>query len=100
MIYRGISNDEGVVKINNLLYGEYCLRQKKISDEYYLNDEEVCFYLDESVLELEVVNKKRDTKYIEVPNTLSDRKSIKKILVLSILLMGGSLYKLKKVKSS
>ena len=100
VIYRGISNDEGVVKINNLLYGEYCLRQKNISDEYYLNEEEVCFYLDESVLELEVVNKKRDTKYIEVPNTLSDRKSIKKILVLSILLMGGSLYKLKKVKSS
>lgn len=100
LIYRGISNDDGIVKISDLEYGRYCVRQIDAGDEYYLNDEEVCFYLDKTVLNLEIVNKRRNTKYIGVPNTLSNKKSLKKMLVLSILLMGGSLYKIKKVNNS
>lgn len=99
LIYIGITNSDGIIKVNNLSYGEYCFLEKSVGNNYIINKEELCFVIESDNVELEITNRKVDKKYIFVPDTFSDKKSIRKLLVLCLILMGGSLYKIKTSKS-
>lgn len=97
VIYIGSTNDIGMIKISDLMYGEYCFRQKSVESEYLLNKDDVCFVIDsEKNIELEVVNKRIDRKIVIVPDTFSDKKSVRKlILLVFMLIVGGIVYKIK-----
>lgn len=96
VIYRGITNDDGIIKIDDLVYGEYCFRQKNVSNNYKINDKEYCFKVDsENLIELEISNDKVVNKLIKIPNTYSDKKDIKKLIVLIIFILGVVIYKIK-----
>ena len=96
LIYIAATNEEGIIKIDNLMYGEYCFSQKSVDSDYLINEEKVCFSItSDEVVQLEVVNKKAGKKLIMIPNTSSDKKSIKELIVLSLILLGGIIYKFK-----
>jgi len=99
LMYVGATNEDGIIKISDLVYGDYCIRQKSVGSNYILNKEEICFSLDNKDDEdVEIVNKIRDRKFIEVPNTSSDKRSIKKLIMLLLLVIsGGIIYKVKVV---
>lgn len=69
-----ITNNNGIININNLPVGSYCFKQTNISSKYILNKEKLCF---------DIINKSKDqtlimknnlnkTKTISIPNTLSN----------------------------
>lgn len=97
LMYIGVTNDDGIIKINDLVYGDYCIKQKSVENNYLLNEEKMCFSLDsEDDIELEIVNRVKDRKFIELPNTSSDKRSISKLIVLFLLVIcGGIIYKKK-----
>lgn len=70
VIYTGITNTGGVVNVNNLFWGNYCVRQKDINDAYYLYEEEECFSL-EGDKEILFLNDQVVHDVIMVPDTLS-----------------------------
>lgn len=97
VIYVGVTNEEGLVKINELAYGDYCIKESNVSDYYLLNEDEICFSINSSEpVKLEFVNKKIGKKVIDVPNTFSDKKSIRKLIMLVIMMfLGGIIYRVK-----
>ena len=96
IIHVGATNEDGIIKINDLVYGEYCFSQKSINNKYVLNDDSVCFSIDSGdVVNVEVVNKKAGKRLIIVPNTFSDKKDLRKLIVLLSILVGGIIYKIK-----
>ena len=96
VVYVGSTNEEGVIKINDLIYGDYCIKERSVDDIYLLNEEEICFSINsDKVVELEIVNKKRGREIVFIPNTFSDKKSVRKLGVLIILFIGGIFYKIK-----
>lgn len=97
LMYVGVTNDDGIIKINDLVYGDYCIKQKSVGSNYLLNEEKLCFSLNnENVIDIEFVNKMKDRKFIEVPNTSSDKRSVKKLIMLFLLIgIGGIIYKVK-----
>ena len=92
VIYRGITNEEGIVKISNLLYGIYCISQESISNEYQLIHEKKCVQLNES-REVEYINQKVKKKLFKVPDTFSDGNSLLKLGIMFILGIGVVGYK-------
>ena len=93
-----ITNKEGIIKINNLSEGNYCFKQIKVSDKYYLNDKKVCFKIknDGKDIKLKLINNLIPNKKISVPNTLSNRKKSSFTLPITILfILGVILYKKK-----
>jgi uncharacterized surface anchored protein len=95
----GVTNNDGVIKVDNLVYGEYCFKEKSVDDKYLINDDVVCFLLDsESVVDLEIVNKNKGNSIVDVPNTLSEYKAINKLFILFVIVVGVGIYKFKKNK--
>lgn len=95
VIFIGVTNEEGVIKVSDLAYGKYCLKERSVGSEYLINDEVFCFDVKDKIVELEVVNKKSDKKLISVPNTYSDKRLVEKLVVLVFLMIGGIIYKIK-----
>ena len=97
LISTNITNTEGKIKVNNLSTGYYCFKQTKVKDKYYLNNEKVCFNVNNEGkdINLDLVNNLIPTKKISIPNTLSNKKI--NILYLSLLLTipGAVIYKKK-----
>lgn len=95
VIYIGVTNEEGIINIKDLAYGDYCIKEKSIKEDYLLNEDEFCFSVNKNeFIKLEVINKKVGKKIINVPNTSSDKKSIKKlVLLVCLVLFGGIIYK-------
>lgn len=97
VIYIGVTNDEGIIKINDLAYGNYCIKEKNVHEIYLINEDEICFSVtgNEETF-IEIINKKRGKQIISVPNTFSDKKSINKLMLLIVMvLVGGIIYKIK-----
>lgn len=70
VIYKGITNEEGIIKVGDMLVGDYCIRQMKVDDGYEKNEEEECFKLD-SDKEIRIVNNIIVKEVIKVPDTKS-----------------------------
>lgn len=93
-IFTGITNEDGVIKIDNLKYGDYCLVQKKVDNKYIINDDKICFSInDNKGSKVEIVNIEGSNKMIRIPNTFSNKKIRKKLLVVILFILGGILYK-------
>lgn len=69
VIYTGSTNDEGIIKVKDLVKGDYCIRQKSVNGDYELNLEDMCIVLNEDK-RVEFVNKGK-VRRIVVPNTWS-----------------------------
>ncbi len=85
LLYEDVTNEEGIIKINNIKAGVYYLKELKAPYGYIKNDEKIEFeILNSEVLSIEVVNNK-----IEMPNTnksinINYLVGVSALLVLSI----------------
>lgn len=70
VIYSGMTNEEGIIKVGNLLYGDYCIKQKSINSKYVINNEDICFSLTKDK-NIEITNEILVKDVIKVPNTFS-----------------------------
>ena len=93
VIYTGITNNTGLIKIEDILVGNYCLVQKKVVDAYVLNKEQRCYLIEEDKA-IEFINEKVSQKIINVPNTLSKDIDLYEIfLILSVIGVSYFVYK-------
>lgn len=85
LLYEDVTNEEGIIKINNIKAGVYYLKELKAPYGYIKNDEKIEFeILNSEILSIEVVNNK-----IEMPNTnksinINYLVGVSALLVLSI----------------
>ena len=85
LLYEDVTNEEGIIKINNIKVGVYYLKELKAPYGYIKNDEKIEFeILNSEILSIEVVNNK-----IEMPNTnksinINYLVGVSALLVLSI----------------
>lgn len=85
LLYEDVTNEEGIIKINNIKAGSYYLKELKAPYGYIKNDEKIEFeILNSEILSIEVVNNK-----IEMPNTnksinINYLVGVSALLVLSI----------------
>lgn len=75
LIYRGITNNEGIIKVKDLLHGKYCFYQESASNLYQINKTKKCFLLDKD-MNIDFYNDKRHNKKVLVPNTFSDKDNL------------------------
>ena len=100
LIFTGITNEFGEIKIDDLAYGDYCIKQKGVNDLYILNEEVSCFTINSSEgRDLEIINKEKSKDFIEVPNTFSDDVNINFWVIFILFIIGGVLYKVKFINS-
>lgn len=88
VIYSGITNDEGVIKIEDIILGDYCIRQKEVSSNYLKLDNDICFSL-EGDKELEIVNEKQVNKIISIPDTLRNSIGFYEAMVMLVMIGTG-----------
>lgn len=98
IIYTGITNEDGIVKINDLPYSEYCIQQKSISDHYFIQKERQCFFLN-GVREVSFVNNINSKKKIHLPNTFQKTDYCISLLLLFLIGLGVFCYQ-KIIRSS
>lgn len=85
LLYEDVTNEEGIIKINNIKAGSYYLKELKAPYGYIKNDEKIEFeILNNELLTFEVINNK-----IEMPNTsksinINYLVGVSALLVLSI----------------
>lgn len=85
LLYEDVTNEEGIIKINNIKAGVYYLKELKAPYGYIKKDEKIEFeILNSEILSIEVVNNK-----IEMPNTnksinINYLVGVSALLVLSI----------------
>lgn len=85
LLYEDVTNEEGIIKINNIKAGVYYLKELKAPYGYIKKDEKIEFeILNSEILSIEVVNNK-----IEMPNTnksinINYLVGVSTLLVLSI----------------
>lgn len=56
VIYEGLTNEDGILRLDNLPYGSYLLKELEPSDGYILNEEDTSVYLDTSEYEVVIYN--------------------------------------------
>lgn len=56
VIYEGLTNEDGVLRLDNLPYGNYILKEIKASEGYVLDDSNTDIYLDNSEYEVIIYN--------------------------------------------
>ena len=98
LINTSITNEDGVIKITNLPIGNYCFKETKISSNYLLNEEKLCFQIKETSknMNLTITNNLIINKFIKIPNTLSNNRSNITIILIISLIIGVVIYKKKK----
>ena len=92
VIYEGITNENGVIKVPDLSLGDYCIHQKSVPIGYMIQEEDVCFSL-EGDKEITFLNEENSKKWITVPNTLQNSENYLKVLILFLLGIGVICYK-------
>lgn len=94
LIYTGTTDENGGIKVEKLISGNYCFKQKRVPSGYLLRDEEICFQIVDtsSVKEVKLVNEHISSKWIRVPNTFSDKKNLGKFFILVMLGIGVICY--------
>lgn len=95
VINTGVTNEEGIIKIEDVVNGNYCVRQKSVSANYLKNDEEICFVLEEDKT-IDFVNRVVIRESIEVPNTLSEDVGFYEIMVI-LAMIGTGIFVYKKI---
>lgn len=70
IIYKGITNKDGILKIDNLTLGLYTIREIKASNGYNINEEEISIIITDKENYIEITNERLINKedYIEIPN--------------------------------
>ena len=99
LIYTGITNEDGFLKVSTLPKGQYCLHQKEVPSSYLLYSEDICFQITDASNshELKIINQKVPKKWISVPNTFSNQKGGFKLLLLISILIGIGVFYYQKV---
>ena len=72
IIYTGITNDDGIIQIKDLVNGEYCIRQKSVLVSYHLIKNKKCISLNDNQT-LNLINQSVKKNSIWVPNTFSNK---------------------------
>lgn len=96
LIYRGITNDEGIIKINNLVHGEYCFYQDSVNDLYQINKNKECILVNKDV-NVNFYNDKKHEKKVLVPNTFSDNKNILNLSFVIVIFIGIGVFIYRKI---
>ncbi len=99
LINTSITNDKGIIKINNLPNGKYYFIQKSVNSVYQLNEDKLYFEIKDDNIDLTIINKKTESKVflnIPIPNTLSNKKYIIEIISLLLIILGVFIYVIKK----
>lgn len=99
LINTSITNDKGIIKINNLPNGKYYFIQKSVNSVYQLNEDKLYFEIKDDNIALTIINKKTESKVflnIPIPNTLSNKKYIIEIISLLLIILGVFIYVIKK----
>ena len=99
LINTSITNDKGIIKINNLPNGKYYFIQKSVNSIYQLNEDKLYFEIKDDNIALTIINKKTESKVflnIPIPNTLSNKKYIIEIISLLLIILGVLIYVIKK----
>ena len=70
IIYKGITNKDGILKIDNLTLGLYTIKEIKASNGYNINEEEISIIITDKENYIEITNERLIDKedYIEIPN--------------------------------
>ena len=78
--------------------GNYCFKQTKVSPKYILNEEKVCFTVDDNSkdIKLTLINKLNEKQLIKIPNTLSNQNKYLFLIPILITIIGVVIYKKKK----
>ena len=72
VVYTGITNENGIIKIEDIVSGEYCIKQKKVGLGYQmLDNNKECFLLEDEK-KINFVNKINKMDVVVVPNTLTE----------------------------
>ena len=87
LIYTGVTDEEGKIKIKDLPQGVYYYSQINVPSEYILDSSKNHFEILELFGDKEVqfVNLLAPKRWIEVPNTFQDRQGLMKLILLVIL---------------
>lgn len=85
VVYKGYTDSNGQIIIDDLLYGEYYISEVEASSGYKILDEKVYFKLDSDSLSIDLYNER-----VEVPNTGIDIGTLN-ILVILIIIFGIAL---------
>lgn len=90
VIYKGITNEEGIIKVGDMLVGDYCIRQTSVGEEYELNEEDVCLLIDSDKV-IGISNNIIIKEVVSVPNTLSKDIGIYEGIVILVMIGTGIL---------
>ena len=83
IIYKGITNKDGILKIDNLTLGLYTIKEIKASNGYNINEEEISIIITDKENYIEITNERLIDKedYIEIPNIPNTNVSRVEILL-------------------
>ena len=81
VIYKGYTNQNGQIIIDDLKYGDYYLSETEASTGYQLNDENINFTIDKEQLDISLYNER-----IKVPNTMSNSYILIPIITIIVLI--------------
>lgn len=81
VIYKGYTNQNGQIIIDDLKYGDYYLSETEASTGYQLNDENINFTIDKEQLDISLYNER-----IKVPNTMSKSYILIPIITIIVLI--------------
>ena len=90
VVFKGRTNNDGKIVINNLPYGKYYIKQIKVPKGYILNEEEYVFYVNDSTCQSSI-NIHNEKTIMPITST-----SINKCIVISSILLIIGLRNVKK----
>lgn len=94
VIYAGMTNNEGIIKVKSLPSGEYCIKQKQVNNIYKLNNNNICIKINNTKLDwnVEVLNELSSNKWINIPNTLDYEVFDFRVLLIFVIGIGVFVY--------
>ena len=92
VIYTGLTDEDGIIKVVGLPVGDYCIHQKNVPSGYLMKKEDSCIFLDSTQM-IQVTNQLGTQKWISVPNTFYRSKDYFKLFILFGMGIGVFFYK-------
>lgn len=84
LVFKGKTDKDGKININNLLAGEYCIYEKKAPIGYQLSKDAICFEIKESQETVKV--NMRNEEITKIPDTMLNKSKVLNALgIISIL---------------
>ena len=82
IVYKGKTNKDGILEIDNLILGSYIIKEVKASDGYIINEEEINIIIEDKENYILISNKLlEDKEYVEIPNIPNTNVSRVEILL-------------------